>query len=75
MYDDQEKGLSGTDHGQNIKIDPEIWLQYLLMLNADPLKKEKLIQRISRKTGIIPEHIEKIMQATLELMFQITRGN
>jgi len=75
MYDDQEEDLPGTDDGQNTKIDPEIWLQYLLMLNADPSKKEKLIRRISRKTGIIPENVERIMQATLELMFQITRGN
>ena len=75
MYDDQEEELPGTDDGQNMKIDPEVWLQYLLMLNADPRKKEKLIRRISAKAGIVPEHVEKIMQATLELMFQITRGN
>jgi hypothetical protein len=64
-----------TEGGQNAEIDPELWLQVLLMLNADPGKKEELVQRISRKTGIIPENVEKIMQATLELMFKITRGN
>ena len=45
------------------------------MLNADPSKKEELVQRISRKTGMVPENVEKIMQATLELMFKLTRGN
>jgi hypothetical protein len=60
---------------ENFEIDPELWRQVLLMLNANPSKKEELVQRISRKTGMVPENVEKIMQATLELMFKLTRGN
>jgi hypothetical protein len=75
MMEDDQEGFSTTDYGQNTKIDPEVWLQYLLMLNGNPHEKEKMIRRISEKTGVIPEHVDKIMQATLELMFQLTRAN
>jgi hypothetical protein len=68
--DDQE-----TEDDRNIKTNAELRLQYLLMLNANPDEKEKVVQHIARKTGNIPENVERVLQATLELMFKITRGN
>jgi len=75
MEDDQEEDDQETEIVRNIKNNAELRLQYLLMLNANPDEKEKVVQHIARKTGNIPENVERVLQATLELMFKITRGN
>ena len=60
---------------ENTEIDPELWLQALLAMTADKADKEALIQEISQKTGQIPEHVERIIDATIAFMAQQTRSN
>lgn len=57
------------------EIDPEIWLQYLLAMNSDRKEKEKLFERIMRKTGLPYEKVELILAHTLSFMAQKARSN
>ena len=76
MEDDQEEDNDReAEIARSLKANAELRLQYLLMLNANPDEKEKVVQHLARKTGNIPENVERVLQATLELMFKITRGN
>jgi hypothetical protein len=69
MLDDEEPWDDDTE------IDPELWLQALLAMTADKDNKEALVREISQKTGQIPEHVERIIDATIGFMVQKTRSN
>jgi hypothetical protein len=57
------------------QIDPELWLRALLALTGDRERREDLIRRISEKTGQIPENVEKILHATLNILANKSRSN
>ncbi len=57
------------------EIDAELWLQFLLAYTSDEHNREALVDRIAKKTGLIPENIEKILHATLEYLMRYTRSN
>lgn len=57
------------------EIDPELWLQVLLAMTSTKEGKEKLVNDISKKTGQIPEQVERIIEATIAFMAQKTRSN
>ena len=59
----------------DIEIDPEIWLQALLALTGDKERREELIRKISENTGQIPENVEKILSATLNILANKPRSN
>ncbi len=59
----------------DIEIDPEIWLQALLALTGDKERREELIRKISENTGQIPENVEKILSATLNILANKSRSN
>ena len=63
------------DDDENFKIDPELWLTYLLAVNGDPQAREKLVDRISNKTGIIPEKTELILDELLKFLMNKSRSN
>lgn len=69
MLNDEESWDDDTE------IDCELWLQALLALTANKDDKEKLVQVIAKKTGQIPEHIDRIIDATIAVMAQKTRSN
>lgn len=69
MLNDEEPWDDDTE------IDPELWLQALLAMTADKENKEALVQEISQKTGQIPEHVERIIDATIAFMAQKSRSN
>jgi hypothetical protein len=63
------------DPGRPLRIDPELWLQFLLATLGDDEAREAQVQRISQKTGIVPENVEKIFHAMLEYLLRTTRSN
>ena len=34
-------------------IDPELWLQYMLLLSGDEEQRLKVVERISQNTGLV----------------------
>ncbi len=60
---------------QDDEIDPELWLQALLAMTADKDRKEEIIQRISKKTGQIPENVEKILSTLINILANKARSN
>ena len=63
------------DDGENFEIDPELWLTYLLAVNGDPQVRKKLVDRISKRTGIIPEKTELILDELLKFLMGKSRSN
>jgi hypothetical protein len=69
MQNDEEPWDDDTE------IDPEVWLQALLAVTGDKDLKEDIVQKISVKTGLTPEHVELIISATINFMANKTRSN
>ena len=63
------------DDDENFDIDPEIWLTYLLAVNGDEQEKKKLVDRVSRKAGIIPEKTELILDELVKFLVNKSRSN
>ena len=59
----------------NYEFDPEVWLQLLLAMTSDKDQKEKMIERIANKTGIVPEKAELILACAIEFMANKARSN
>jgi hypothetical protein len=59
----------------NDELDPEVWLQVLLAMTSNKDQKEKMIERIANKTGLIPEKAELIIDCTIEFMANKARSN
>jgi hypothetical protein len=64
-----------SDQDNEIEIDVDVWLQYLLAMTGDKDRREELIQKISTDTGQIPENIEKILAALLNYLTNKSRSN
>lgn len=60
---------------EDIPIDPELWLQYLMAVLPDEQEREKLIQKLSAASGIPPEKVELTLQAMVEYFLKETRKN
>lgn len=56
-------------------IDPELWLQYMLLLSGDEEQRLKVVERISQNTGFPPEKVEIILKALMETLLQKSRSN
>jgi hypothetical protein len=63
------------DGDENFDIDPEIWLTYLLAVNGDGQEKKKLVDRVSKKAGIIPEKTELILDELVKFLVNKSRSN
>ena len=63
------------DDDKNFEIDPELWLSYLLAVNGDPQARERLVDRISKRAGIIPEKTEVILDELLKFLMSKSRLN
>jgi hypothetical protein len=59
----------------NYEFDPEIWLQWLLFITSDKGRKEKMVERIVKKTGLPAEKVEVILAYTTEFMANKARSN
>ena len=57
------------------EIDPEIWLQALLAMTSNKWQKERMIERIVRKTGLPPEKAEAAIAFMIEFMANKARSN
>ena len=50
------------EDGQEYDFDPEFLRESLLMVAGNPDMMERVVMRISDRTGLIPEKVEKILQ-------------
>lgn len=69
MQNDQEP------RDDDIKIEPEVWVQALLAMMGDKERREELVQQISEKTGQTPEQVELIISATITYLSNKARSN
>lgn len=60
---------------EEIRIDPDLWLQVLLPQLGDPEEKRKLIEEMSRKSGITPEKTEEIFRLLAQVLLEMQRSN
>lgn len=60
---------------EDTEIDPELWLQALLAMTATKESKDNLVREMAQNTGQPPEHIELIIDATIQFMIEKTRSN
>ena len=65
----------GEPWGDDIEIDPEVWVQALLAITGDKDRREEFIQKISEKTGQTPEKVELIISATITYLSSKSRSN
>jgi hypothetical protein len=56
-------------------INPEVWLSYLLSQMGDAAAREKLVARVSAKTGLPPEKVEDIFRALVSQLLNAARSN
>ena len=61
--------------GDDIEIEPEVWVQALLAMMGDKDRREELIQQISEKTGQAPEQVELIISTTITYLSNVARSN
>jgi hypothetical protein len=57
------------------EIDAELWLAALLAMTADPEQQKRVVERISAKTGLTPEKVEVVLDATLKFLMEKARSN
>jgi len=57
------------------RIDPDLWLQVLLPQLGDPEEKRKLIEEMSRKSGVSVEKTEEIFRLLAQTLLEIQRSN
>lgn len=62
------------DNG-DIEIDVDQWLFAIMALTQNKESKEELIQKMSSKTGLSPEKIEKVIEALLQTLSEHSRTN
>ena len=65
----------GEPWGDDIEIEPEVWVQALLAITGDKDRKEELTRKISEKTGQTPEKVELIISATITYLSNKARSN
>lgn len=68
--DDMQNPLDDAD-----EINPEIWLAALLAMTGDPEQQKRVVDRISAKTGLPPEKVEVVLDATLKFLMEKSRSN
>jgi hypothetical protein len=59
----------------NYKFDPDVWLQLLLAMNSDEEQRAIMIERIIKKTGLLPEKVEVLMAYIVNFMANQARSN
>jgi hypothetical protein len=69
MMDDPE------ENNEEIEIDQELFLQYLLVFSGDQDLKQKVVDRISNKTNLPPEKVEEVLKALLKVLMNNSRSN
>ncbi|MCX6069115.1 MAG: hypothetical protein NT121_25795 [Chloroflexi bacterium] len=70
-----DESENADDDEAPVEIDQQLWLQVLLAILSDPVEKEYMLQRISSKSGIVPEKVELIMKSVIEYLFRQNRLN
>jgi hypothetical protein len=65
----------GKPRGDDIEIEPEVWVQALLAITGDKDRKEELVRKILEKTGQTPEKVELIISATITYLSNKARSN
>lgn len=70
-----DESENAEDDDDPVEIDQQLWLQVLLAILSDPVEKEHMLQRISSKSGIVPEKVELIMKSVIEYLFRQNRSN
>lgn len=60
---------------EEISMDPELWLSFLMMQMSDERQKQEFIAGMSQKSGLSPEKIEEFMRVLAEILIEDTRSN
>lgn len=59
----------------DLEIDPEVWLQYLMAVLPDDEEREKVIQKVSEGSGVSPDKVEEMMHVMVKIFLKTTRQN
>lgn len=57
------------------EIDPEVWLQFMILFSGDEEKRKEMVNRIAQNTGFTPEKVETILKALMQTLVAMTRSN
>ncbi len=60
---------------EELNIDPELWLQYLMAVLPDQDEREKLVQKMSDRSGVAPDQINQVLEALTKYLLNETRKN
>jgi hypothetical protein len=60
---------------EEIIIDPELWLSFLMMQMSDEKQKQEFIAGMSQRTGVAPDKVEECMHLLAEILIEDTRSN
>ena len=60
---------------EEIIIDPELWLSFLMMQITDESQKQEFIAGVSQRTGVEIEKVEECMRLLAEVLIENTRSN
>lgn len=63
------------DEQDDVEIDTELFIQYLLACSGDKELKKNTVDRICKKTGLPPEKVEEMLQVTLNILMNKSRSN
>ena len=59
----------------NEEIDVELWLTSLLAMTSDQEKKQNLVEKVAKNTGVTPEHVEISLNALIKILMEKSRSN
>lgn len=57
------------------QIDPELWLNFLMMYMGDEEQKQELIAGMVDQTGLTEEKVEECLRLMTEVLIEETRSN
>ncbi|NUM44467.1 MAG: hypothetical protein HUU38_07135 [Anaerolineales bacterium] len=60
---------------EELNIDPELWLQYLMAVLPDQDEREKLVQKMSDRSGVAPDQVHQVLEALSKYLLNETRKN
>ncbi|MBU0512678.1 MAG: hypothetical protein KKD28_15310 [Chloroflexi bacterium] len=63
------------DNENDIQIDPQVWLQFLLAVSGDPQKQHELFERISQNSGVPVDKVAEISELLIQTFLEGTRSN
>lgn len=60
---------------EEIMMDPELWLSFLMIQISDERQKQEFIAGMSQRTGVAPDKVEECLRLLAEVLIENTRSN